>query len=63
MNYILIIETILSLGKTVIDDLQVKGAAPEVIQSVQAALDAWQAVKDSPVTYDQLESLRTKKTW
>lgn len=63
MNYVQIIETILSLGATVLEDLKVKGAAPEIIKDVQSALDAWQAVKDSPVTFEQLESLRTKKTW
>ena len=63
MNYVQIIETILSMGATVLADLKTKNAAPEVIQEVQAALDAWQAVKDSPVTYQQLESLRVQKTF
>jgi len=63
MNYTQIIELIISLGEVVFSDLKIKGAPPEVLQEVQAALNGWLAVKDSPVTFQQLESLRTKPTF
>lgn len=63
MNYVQIIETIISLTETVLADLKVKGAAPGVIADIQAALDAYLKVKGSDVTYAQLETLRTKPTF
>lgn len=60
MNYTQIIELIISLGQTVVSDLKLKNAAPEVIADIQAALDAWLKVRGSDVTFQQLESLRVK---
>lgn len=63
MDYTAIIEAIISLAASMISNLKLQGAPPEVIAEVQAALDAWLAVRGSAVTYNQLESLRTKSTF
>jgi len=63
MDYTKLIQLIISIGEMVVQEAQIKGAPEEIINELQSALDGYKAVHDSPVTFAQLESLRTKKTF
>ena len=56
---------LLSLGllQNVLENLKVSGAAIEVIQDIEASIAKLISVRDSEVTWDQLDELRIKKLW
>jgi hypothetical protein len=53
----------LNLLKIVLENAKVQGLAAEVVADIQAAVDKLQSVHGTPVTYEQLESLRIKPTF
>lgn len=58
-----IIALALNLLKIALDAATQNKLADEVITGIQAAIDALVKVQGSPVTYEQLESLRVKPTF
>jgi len=57
------IELALSLLQGILSSAKVQGLAPEIIADIEAAVSKLIAVHGSPVTYQQLESLRVKPQW
>jgi hypothetical protein len=57
------IELAISLLQGILSSAQVQGLAPEIIADVEAALAKLTAVHNTPVTFQQLESLRVKPQW
>ena len=58
-----IIELVLSLLGSILPQLTKNGAPAEIIAGIQAAIDALTKVQGTPVTFDQLESLRAHVAW
>lgn len=64
MNAAQIIQLALGLTQLVLEQIKTKSDVPsEIVADVQAAFDALQKVHGTPVTFEQLESLRTKPTF
>lgn len=57
------IDLALNLLQGILASAGVKGLAPEIIKDVEAAVAALSRVKGTPVTYQQLESLRVTPEW
>lgn len=58
-----LISLVLALLQSVLSSAKVGGIAPEVIANLEAAIGSLVKVSGSPVTYEQLESLRVKTEW
>ena len=60
-----VIDLVLSLLSSLLTTVKGSAAADasEIAQGIEAAIASLQAVQGSPVTYAQLESLRTKPTF
>jgi len=58
-----IIELVLSLLSSILPQLTKSKAPQEVIDGIQAAINALAKVQGTPVTFAQLESLRISPTW
>jgi siroheme synthase len=58
-----IIELVLSLLGAALAAAKQNGVTQEVVAGIEAAIANLQKVQGTPVTYDQLESLRVKPTW
>lgn len=58
-----IIELVLSLLGTALQAAKVNGVAVEVVAGIEAAVEALEKVKGTPVTFGQLEELRIKPRW
>ncbi len=60
-----VIDLVISLLTTVLSSVKGSTAADaiKIAQSIEAAIASLQAVQGTPVTYDQLESLRVKPQW
>ena len=58
-----IIELVLSLLGTALQAAKVNNVATDIVQGIEAAVEALQKVQGTPVTYGQLESLRIKPKW
>lgn len=58
-----IIELVLSLLGTALSAAKANSVAQDVVEGIQAAIAALEKVRGTPVTYQQLESLRVKPEW
>lgn len=60
-----IVQLALSLLQLVLGNLKGSGAtvASEITQGIEQAIAALEAVQGTPVTYQQLESLRVEPKW
>ena len=58
-----IIELVLSLLGTALEAAKVNGVATEVVAGISAAIAELQKVQGTPVTYEQLQSLRVTPKW
>lgn len=58
-----LINLVLLLLSSILESAKVGGMAPELIANVEAAIASLTKVIGTPVTYQQLESLRVKTTW
>jgi hypothetical protein len=58
-----IIDLVLSLLGTALDAAKQNGVAQEVIAGIEAAINELTTVQGTPVTYQQLESLRVQPKW
>jgi hypothetical protein len=58
-----LISLILTLLQSVLSAAKIGGVAPEVIENIEAALASLLAVQGTPVTFEQLESLRVTTKW
>jgi hypothetical protein len=58
-----VISLVLTLLGGVLASAKANNVAQEVIQGIEAAIAALAKVHDTPVTYEQLESLRVKPQW
>jgi hypothetical protein len=53
----------LAILESVLSAAKVNNVALEVVQGVEAAVNALKKVQGTPVTYGQLESLRVSPKW
>lgn len=60
MNTLLLALMLLQIA---LEDAKVNGAAPEIVEGIEAAIAAIQKVHGSDVTFAQLEQLRSKALW
>lgn len=58
-----VISLVIMLLQGVLTSAGVQGLPAELIAEVKAALDALLKVRNTPVTFEQLESLRVKPQW
>lgn len=58
-----LISLILTLLQSVLAAAKVGGVAPEIIASIEAAVTNLLVVQGTPVTFEQLESLRVTTKW
>lgn len=58
-----LINLVLLLLSSILESAKVGGMAPELIANVEAAIASLTKVIGTPVTFQQLESLRVKTTW
>lgn len=58
-----LISLILTLLQSVLAAAKVGGMAPELIDNIEAAVASLLTVQGTPVTFDQLESLRVTTRW
>jgi hypothetical protein len=60
-----IIQLALGLLQLVLANIKGSGAAvaSEITQGIEAAIQSLEAVQGTPVTYEQLESLRVEPKW
>lgn len=58
-----VIDLVLSLLKIAVDEATQNKVADEVIAGIQSAIDALEKVQGTPVTFEQLESLRITPKW
>jgi len=58
-----LISLILTLLQSVLSAAKVGGLGPEVIENIEAAVASLLAVQGTPVTFEQLESLRVTTKW
>jgi hypothetical protein len=58
-----IIALVINLLGSVLTAAKQNGLAAEVVADLEAAVASLEKVQGTPVTFDQLESLRVKPTW
>ena len=58
-----LISLVLTLLQSVLASARVGGLAPDVIANIEAAVTNLLAVQGTPVTFQQLESLRVTTKW
>jgi hypothetical protein len=63
MNATGYISIALGLLKIVLEHANVQGIAADVVGEIQAAVDKLETVKGTPVTWQQLDSLRVTPKW
>ena len=63
MNITSYIELSLTLLQAALSAAKVGGMAPELLTDIEAALANLQAVQGTPVTWEQLQSLRVNPTF
>jgi len=64
MNMFLLLEAIiLPMLKGILNSVTNSKAPQEIIDAIQAAIDALTKVRNTPITRDQLESLKIEVPW
>jgi uncharacterized membrane protein YesL len=63
MTWLTILQLLLSLAGGLVSALTKAGAAPEVIALAESALTSLQQVEGTPVTKEQLDSVRFTPQW
>jgi hypothetical protein len=58
-----LISLVLTLLQSILASAKVGGVAPDVIANIEAAVASLLKVHGTPVTFEQLESLRVKTEW
>jgi siroheme synthase len=58
-----IIELVLGLLGSALNAANVQGLAPEIVAGIRAAIAELEKVRGTPVTFQQLESLRVTPKW
>lgn len=63
MNAFFILELLIALGRGLLNTMKAGGVAQELIDTFEAGLQKFETVHGTPVTKDQLDSLRITPQW